>query len=189
MIDVIFNIINKFGRLTYGEDITQIEHALQCAQIAREDGAADTLIAAALLHDIGQFIDDAGHAAEQHGIDARHEVIGATFLARSFPESVTEPVRMHVEAKRYLCAVEPYYRAALSRASELSLQLQGGPMSADEANVFAQSPYFDDAIKLRRYDDTGKQSDWAVADLEFYRPLLEKLMTNHGADAPKGPQG
>jgi len=181
MIDKLFHIINKFGRLTYGEDITQIEHALQCAQLAREDRAADTLIAAALLHDIGQFIDDAGNAAEQRGIDARHEVIGAAFLATAFPDSVTEPVRMHVEAKRYLCASEPGYRSALSRASELSLQLQGGPMTTAEASAFAQARFFEEAIRLRRYDDTGKRKNWAVSELESYRPLLERLIGDRAA--------
>lgn len=183
MIDTIFKIINEFGHLTYGEDITQLEHVLQCGHLAREEGASDSLIAAALLHDIGQFIDDAGNAAEKHGIDARHEISGAAFLAKVFPAAVTEPVRMHVDAKRYLCAVEPGYREALSRASELSLQLQGGPLNSQEVQAFEQAPFFAEAIRLRRYDDTGKQQNWAVPDLETYRPLLEKLIADHERDS------
>lgn len=85
MIDSIFSIINKFGHLTYGEDVTQLEHVLQCGHLAQQDGAAPSLVAAALLHDIGQFIGDAGNAAEKLGIDARHEVIGANYLAQAFP--------------------------------------------------------------------------------------------------------
>lgn len=183
MIDRIFATINAFGHLTYGEDITQLEHVLQCGHLAREDGGSDLLVAAALLHDIGQFIDDAGNAAEQHGIDARHEVIGADFLAQAFPPGVTEPIRMHVDAKRYLCAVEPAYQQSLSRASALSLQLQGGPMNAQEARAFQQSPFFHDAVRLRRYDDTGKHENWQVPGLESYRQLLETLIRDHRADA------
>lgn len=175
MIDLIFRTIADNGHLTYGEDVSQLDHVLQCGQLAREDGAPDTLVVAALLHDIGQFIGHAGDAAEKHGFDARHEIIGADFLARAFPETVTAPIRMHVDAKRYLCAVEPGYRQTLSGASELSLQLQGGPMSPDEAAAFEREPGFADAIRLRRYDDEGKRKDWRVPPLESYRPLLEAL--------------
>lgn len=175
MIDEILHIINKFGHITYGEDITQLEHALQCGQLAREDGASDALIAAALLHDIGQFLDDAGNAAEQRGVDARHEITGAAFLARAFPEAVTEPVRLHVDAKRYLCAVRPGYREGLSKASELSLRLQGGPMTPEEVAAFRNEPHFAAAVRLRHYDDMGKQRDWQVLALETYRPLLAGL--------------
>lgn len=175
MIDRILRIITDHGHLTYGEDVTQLEHVLQCGQLAREDGAPDTLIAAALLHDIGQFIGEAGEAAQRHGVDARHEVIGADFLAQTFPEAVIAPIRMHVDAKRYLCAVEPGYREGLSGASELSLQLQGGPMGEAEAAAFRRRAGFEDAIRLRRYDDEGKRADWAVPALDTYRPLLEGL--------------
>jgi phosphonate degradation operons associated HDIG domain protein len=179
MIDKIFSIIRGSGHLTYGEDVTQLEHVLQCGHLAREDGAPDTLVAASLLHDIGQFIDDAGNAAEQRGVDARHESVGAAFLAKAFPDAVTQPVRLHVDAKRYLCAVEPGYREALSRASELSLQLQGGPMDKHEVAAFEQTPFFAEAIRLRCYDDAGKRQNWAVPELETYRPLLEGLMLRH----------
>ncbi len=175
MIDNIFSIINKLGHLTYGEDVTQLEHVLQCGHLAQQDGAPPSLIAAALLHDIGQFIGDAGNAAEKLGIDARHEVTGAQYLAQAFPPSVTEPIRLHVDAKRYLCAVEPGYQQALSGASELSLRLQGGPMDAAEAERFRQGPHFAAAIQLRRYDDNGKNPETDVPDLESYRPLLEQL--------------
>lgn len=178
MIDRIFSIMLEHGHLSYGEEITQLEHGLQCGQLAREDGAPDTLIAAALLHDIGQFIGDAGHAAEKLGVDARHEVTGARFLAKAFPEAVTEPVRMHVDAKRYLCAVEPGYGEALSDASRLSLRLQGGRMSGSEAAAFERQAGFEDALRLRRYDDLGKRQNWVVPDLESYRGLLRGLMTS-----------
>ncbi len=176
VIDNIFGIITRFGDLTYGEDITQLEHVLQCGYLAREDDASDCLVAAALLHDIGQFIDDAGNAAEEKGIDARHEITGATFLSGHFPPAVTEPIRLHVAAKRYLCAIEPDYLAQLSRASRLSLELQGGAFNEAEIAAFRDEPWFDDAIRLRRYDDTGKQQNWTVPGLETWRPLLLSVM-------------
>jgi phosphonate degradation associated HDIG domain protein len=177
VIDQIFSLINRFADENYGEDVTQLEHVLQCAELARLDGAPDSLIAAALLHDIGQFLDEAGLAAEMHGIDARHEIGGSRFLAPHFGPEVTEPVRLHVAAKRYLCAVEPGYAESLSRASVLSLRLQGGPMSATERAAFEAEPFHVEAVRLRRYDDQGKRRDWQVPELESYRALLHRLMT------------
>ena len=176
VIDRIFDLFEQFGSLSYGEDATQVQHALQTAQLARRDRCSDALIAAALLHDIGQFIDDAGNAAESHGIDARHEHAGSAYLGGFFPRAVTEPVRLHVAAKRYLCAFDPDYLAGLSRASALSLALQGGAMSADEIRAFEAEPFFDDAVRLRRFDDMGKQPDWHVPDLASYRPLLQSQL-------------
>ena len=147
LIDQIYAMFAEHGDDRYGEEVDQVQHVLQAAQAAREDGASDTLIAAALLHDIGQFVDGAGLAADLHGADARHEELGAALLATAFPPAVYEPVRLHVAAKRYLCAVE----------------------------AFEQEPYFADAVALRRYDDIGKQPDWQVPDLASYRPLLERL--------------
>lgn len=176
IIDEIFGLFDRFGDRDYGEDITQRAHALQAAHFAREDRASETLIAAALLHDVGQFLNGAGEAAETEGRDARHEVNGGAWLARHFPASVVEPVRLHVAAKRYLCAVEPGYTEALSAASLLSLRLQGGPFTPEEARDFAALPFADEATRLRRYDDLGKQPDLTFAPLESYRGLLERLL-------------
>lgn len=176
IIDDIFAMFTRHGSEHYGEDVTQLEHVLQAAQIAREDGASDDLTLAALLHDIGQFIDDAGLAADQEQRDARHEIAGAAFLARAFPASISEPVRLHVAAKRYLCALEDGYRQALSRASETSLLLQGGPFAATELAAFEAEPWFREAVALRRYDDMGKRKGWNVPGLESYRPLIERAL-------------
>jgi phosphonate degradation associated HDIG domain protein len=175
-IDMIFGLFERHGQDAYGEDISQLQHALQCAELARRDGAAPAIIAAALLHDVGQLIDDAGHAAERHGRDARHEAIGYDILSRMFGDDVAMPVRLHVDAKRYLCAIDAAYQGQLSRASTISLALQGGPMDPAEAEAFANHRYFAAAIRLRRYDDDGKRPDWAVPDLASYRDLLTGLV-------------
>ncbi|EGD60796.1 HD domain protein [Novosphingobium nitrogenifigens DSM 19370] len=170
------HLIETFGSSRYGEDVTQIEHVLQCGHLAMEAGETDTMIVAALLHDIGQFIDDTGNAAETLGIDARHEELGATWLARWFGPAVTEPVRLHVDAKRYLCATEPGYPQSLSRASQISLALQGGPMNASECEAFAAGRWFAEAIRLRRYDDEAKRPDWPCPGLADHRDRIVGAM-------------
>jgi [1-hydroxy-2-(trimethylamino)ethyl]phosphonate dioxygenase len=175
IIDEIFALFAKYGDRGYGEDVNQREHALQAAHFAREAGEPDTLVAAALLHDIGQFLNEAGEAAEREGRDARHEINGADLLARYFPEAVVAPIRMHVAAKRYLCAIDPAYHDGLSAASRLSLRLQGGPFDAQEAEEFSRQPHAEEALRLRRYDDLGKQPDLAVVGLEEHRALLESV--------------
>jgi len=176
VINEIYALFAAAGNEHYGENATQLQHALQVAQLAREAGADTPLIAAALLHDVGQLIDDAGHAAELNGTDMRHEMLGNALLSAHFPAAVTEPVRLHVDAKRYLCAVEPNYRASLSAASQLSLRLQGGPMNDAERAAFEREPFFREAVLLRRCDDGGKRKDWVVPALESYRPMLESLV-------------
>jgi phosphonate degradation associated HDIG domain protein len=176
IIDQIFSLFERYGSESYGEHATQLQHALQVAELARRNGCTSALIAASLLHDIGQFMDDAGNAAETLGIDARHEISGARFLEAYFPASVSEPVRLHVAAKRYLCAVDPDYLDTLSRASRLSLKYQGGPMTPEESHTFETEPLHTDAVTLRRFDDTGKQPDWFPPDLASYRAMLESLL-------------
>lgn len=175
IVDEIFSLFARYGDRGYGEDVNQREHALQAAHFAREAGEPDTMIAAALLHDVGQFLNEAGEAAEREGRDARHEMGGAAMLERYFPASVVMPVRLHVAAKRYLCAIDPAYHDGLSAASKLSLRLQGGPFTPDEAAEFSRLPQADEAVRLRRYDDLGKQRDFAVPELESYRALLESV--------------
>lgn len=174
-IDTVYALFEKFGSEHYGEDASQLQHALQCAQLARQHGCSDNLIAAALLHDIGQFLDDAGNAAVSLHADGCHETTGAAFLSKAFGPEVTEPVRLHVDAKRYLCTVQPDYRDGLSEASKLSLELQGGTMNEAEAESFMASPYARSTLLLRSFDDTGKRPDWQVPGLDTYRTMLLSL--------------
>ena len=156
VIDQIFALFDERGHERYGERVTQLDHALQSATLAGLDGASDPLVAAALLHDYGHLIEDRGHMAEREGLDGEHEALGALALSAWFGEAVTRPIALHVAAKRYLCATEPGYLAALSLASKLSLDLQGGPMTATEAEAYAALPFAADAVRLRRCDDGGK---------------------------------
>ena len=159
-----------------GEPVTQAAHMLQTAALAQAAGAPDALVAASLLHDVGHFTGRISGAELMEGTDNRHSHVGADWLAAWFPAPVTEPVRLHVAAKRYLCAVEPDYFARLSEASVHTLALQGGPMNPDEAAAFARHPYGRDAVTLRRFDEAAKNPDVEVPGFERYRDLLVRLI-------------
>jgi len=174
-IDEIAQAFAARGDDTYGEGVSQLEHALQCAQLAQAAGADDALVAAALLHDYGHFFEGRGEAAERDGHDARHEVHGARALKRWFGAEVAGPVALHVAAKRYLCAAEPGYEAALSPASRLSLALQGGAFTSSECRRFERGRFAAEAVQLRRWDDEAKVVGRPTPGLEAYWPLLNRL--------------
>jgi phosphonate degradation associated HDIG domain protein len=180
IIQVIFEAFAAHGDQLYvGEPVSMTEHMLQAAQAAEKGAASPTLVAAALLHDFGHLIHDLPEDAAEHGIDTRHEEVGAAYLARYFVLAVVEPTRMHVGAKRYLCAVDPTYLANLSPASILSLKLQGGPYTAEQAQAFEALPFAAEAARLRRYDDAAKIAGGETPKLEHYRPSLAAgLKTN-----------
>lgn len=165
------------GDEAYGEGVTMMQHALQTAALAEAEGAADALVVAALLHDIGHFLEQRDDMYGYH----KHDRSGGDWLARHFGPEVSEPVRLHVAAKRYLCAVEPDYRARLSPASIHSLSKQGGPMAPAERAAFAARPFAEDAVRLRRWDDGGKVPDSAVLDFAHYRERIARLL---GETAP-----
>ena len=167
-----------------GEPVTVAQHLLQAGALAGAAGAPPALIAAALLHDVGHLrgADPLADEAElsgrdlMAGADNDHGGRGAGWLARWFPPAVTEPVRLHVAAKRYLCAAEPDYFALLSPASVYTLSVQGGPLTAEEARAFAAVPYASDAVAVRRWDDQAKDPAASVPGFASYRPLLESLL-------------
>ena len=156
------------GESYLGEAVTQREHALQAAYLAEMDGADDALIAAALLHDIGYWIGCG---------DAPHEQAGGDWLNQHFIAEVGEPVRLHVAAKRYLCTVDPAYAERLSRASVLSLEIQGGLMHTDEVRSFESNRFHQHAVKLRFWDDLAKVAGAAVKDPQEYVRILHRVAT------------
>ena len=173
VVETIFRIFAHGGKSAYfGEPVSQIEHALQAAHLAEAAGADAELVAAALLHDVGHLLHGLPETIAEQGIDARHEQGGAAWLERHFGPAVTVPVRLHVAAKRYLCAADPAYHASLSPASSRSLQLQGGPFDAEEVRRFEQQPHARAAVALRRWDDAAKVPGLAVPNLEHYRACL-----------------
>ena len=172
----ILELYDRLGHLHYGEDVSQAEHAAQTAHHARADGAPAELIAASLLHDIGHLLQKVGEDAADRGLDTRHEHIGAGYLARGFGPRVTNPVRLHVAAKRFLALREPAYAQGLSPASIQSLALQGGPMTEAEAAAFLVEPGAAEALRLRRYDELGKIVGAAPAEVASYAPLLLDLV-------------
>ena len=172
--DEILEIYTRRGTLAYfGETVSMAEHALQAAYFASTAAAPPALIVAALLHDVGHLVVDVPDDLADWVEDARHEDIGSGWLAERFPSKVCEPVRLHVPAKRYLCATNPGYFSRLSAASVATLKLQGGPMSAAEIARFEQERYYQDAVRIRHWDDQGKVAGLVTPKLETYRPLLE----------------
>ena len=160
--------------------INQQQHALQAAMLAERDGHGDALVVAALLHDIGHMVHDLGENPADAGIDDQHEALGHQWLASHFGPEVTEPVRLHVAAKRYLCAVEADYFAKLSSDSVKSLALQGGPMSAEEVATFEAFPGHADAVTLRRYDEQAKVKGLATPPVAHFMPAVERCLRASG---------
>jgi [1-hydroxy-2-(trimethylamino)ethyl]phosphonate dioxygenase len=159
----------------FGERVSMAEHGLQAAHFAQVEGAPEALVVAALLHDIGHLLEAVPDDIDDWTRDARHEEIGARWLARHFDASVSEPVRLHVPAKRYLCATNAGYCARLSSASAHTLKLQGGPMSEAEVARFEAERYWRQAVRLRHWDDQGKVAGLKTMPLEAYATLIERV--------------
>ncbi len=176
-VDGIFAVYLDKGSNTYGgERVNQLEHALQTAMLAEQAGADAALIVASLLHDYGHLIHDLGEGVARRGIDDRHEISGARKLSAFFGDAVTMPIKLHVEAKRYLCATDPDYMKLLSPGSSRSLSLQGGTFAPAEVDAFMQRPFADCAAKLRRWDESAKKLGLQTPSLEHFRPYAEACL-------------
>lgn len=171
--DICTLFARKGGRAYDGEPVTQLEHALQTAARAEAADAPPTLIAAALLHDLGHLVNDRGETPTLRGVDDLHQFAALPFLRPTFDDAVLEPIRLHVEAKRYLCATRPEYHDALSSDSKRSLVLQGGAHDAAAAAAFIAQPYAADAVQVRLWDDLAKSPHARTPPLAHYLGILE----------------
>lgn len=173
-LEEIAELFETRGAAQYGgEAISQLQHALQCAHLAERSGASTELVAAALLHDLGHLLVQREPAREA-GVDDLHQFLALPFLRGVFPDAVLEPIRMHVDAKRYLCQVDSAYQASLSPASQRSLALQGGPFSGEEAAAFMAQAFAADAVALRRWDDLAKDPAATPPDWAHYLGVLDQ---------------
>jgi phosphonate degradation associated HDIG domain protein len=170
-------LFERYGGLAYtGEPVTQLEHALQSAQLAEREGADDALVTAALLHDLGHLLNRLGETPTARGLDDQHQYFAIPFLRGLFPRSVLEPIRLHVDAKRALCALEPGYHETLSADSVRSLELQGGVLGAEAAVAFSRKPFARDAMRLRRWDDAAKKEGEPTPPLEHYLQVAARCV-------------
>jgi len=176
-VDEILAVYLDQGSKAYGgERVNQLEHAIQAALMAEQSAADAPLIVASLLHDYGHLIRDPGAGVLRRGDDDRHEILGAEKLSAFFGDEVTMPIRLHVEAKRYLCGTDAAYMQTLSPASTRSLHLQGGPFVAAESDAFIKRPFAAEATRLRRWDESAKQCGLEIPNLERFRPYLEACL-------------
>jgi phosphonate degradation associated HDIG domain protein len=180
IVDFIGDIFERRGADSYlGEQVTMSEHMLQGAELAEKSGGSDEIVAAALLHDIGHYTNEFPDDALEQGIDNHHDEAGAMVLTKFFPPIVTECVRCHVAAKRYLCATDEQYFGKLSEASVHTLGLQGGPMSEEEVKEFEKNPHLQDIVQVRYWDDLGKVPNHVTPDFAYYAPLLQRVVDRH----------
>jgi phosphonate degradation associated HDIG domain protein len=174
--DEVLTLFSRRGAAAYiGEPLTVKEHSLQTAFFAQQAHAPPALVVASLLHDVGHLLEEVPDDIDAWTQDAYHEELGSRWLAERFGSAVAEPVRLHVAAKRYLCATSPNYLEKLSSASVHTLSLQGGPMSATEIARFQEQPHYKDALRVRIWDDRGKIAGLVTPQISDYRPLIESL--------------
>ena len=168
-------LFRDHGGIAYsGEGVSQLEHALQCAARAESEGAPDELVTAALLHDLGHLLNLQGETPSARGVDDQHQYFAIPFLRPLFGAAVVEPIRLHVDAKRALCAVETDYYEALSEDSKRSLTLQGGVFARDALDAFLAKPFSAEAMRVRRWDDAAKVPGAVTPPLAHFLRVAER---------------
>lgn len=175
-LDQLTELLEASGARQYGgEAVSQLDHALQCAFLAEQAGEPDELVVACLLHDVGHLVAPRAQGECEPGADKDdvHQYLAIPFLRGVFPDGVLEPIRLHVDAKRYLCQAEPGYWDSLSPVSKRSLELQGGVFDAHQAAAFIVQPFAPEAVRLRRYDDLAKTPGLDVPDLDYYTSHMQ----------------
>lgn len=179
-VNILFSYLKEFGDENYEEDVTQYEHAMQTAILAKREDASAEMITAALLHDIGHMLADDPQEVNNPTIkNDLHEEIAAEYLSEFFPPAVTEPIRLHVPAKRYLCMTDNTYYEGLSEASKKSFHLQGGEMTHEELLSFESNSFYKEAVQLRKWDDMGKTVGLDLPPINiFARSLAEAFYAN-----------
>ena len=183
IVEFIADIFERRGAESYlGEPVTMSEHMLQGAWLAEQDGAPEELVAAALLHDIGHYTSEFGTYSPDDVEDKHHDEAGGEVLAPFFPPVSVECVRLHVSAKRYLCATDPTYFSKLSPASVHTLSLQGGPMSVEEVAEFRRNPFHEEAVRVRIWDEGGKVANMKTRAFRDYVPLLDRVVHKFAAE-------
>jgi phosphonate degradation associated HDIG domain protein len=182
MADIRATLVNIYAHKATGRyglsAVNQLQHALQSAKRAEVTGESAAFVVAALLHDVGHMIHDLGEGAAKDGVDDRHEERAAVWLSRFFGTEVIEPIRLHVLAKRYLCATDPTYFGKLSDDSVRSLVLQGGPMSPEEVAEFERNSHFAAAVRLRRIDDQAKDRHAETPPFAHFEPMIERALSD-----------
>jgi phosphonate degradation associated HDIG domain protein len=173
-------VFRDHGHIAYdGEGVTQLEHALQCAQLAENEKASADLITAALLHDLGHVLNLQGETPTGRGIDDQHQYFAIPFIRQLFPPAVVEAIRLHVDAKRALCALEPDYYESLSEDSKRSLTLQGGVFSRQETDEFMAKPFAGNALRVRRWDDRAKVAGATTPPIGHYLEVAARCVSTN----------
>ena len=171
IIDQIISSYSNNKSLYIGEKVTITEHMIQTAMLAEKNNCSSSLICSSLLHDYGHFILENPDDLVSQGKDGEHEDVGYEFLKKYFVKDVLEPIKYHVKAKRYLAREGNYYRF-LSKASKISLKLQGGIMNNEEAKKFEKNEFFEDSIRLRKFDEVAKKPGLKIKHIGEYKNLL-----------------
>jgi predicted HD phosphohydrolase len=177
----VLDLYYRFGDDGYDEDVSQLAHGLQTAALAEAESSSDHLVVAALLHDVGHLLELRTGQSRRGDLDDRHEAVGARFLGGLFGNAVTNPVLLHVAAKRYRVSVDPEYLRCLSPGSVASLHMQGGPLDDAAISSFESARGFRDAVQLRKWDDMGKVDGLATRSMGQYVSMLERLASEERA--------